>query len=142
MTAPRPSRRRSWYGAKARRRARRSSRRKGWRRSSRFAAHPRESGGPARSKNWIPAFAGMSGGILSPHRAHARRHIDLRARLLRRCARLGTRPDALLEKPRDRRRNEARAQRVHISVAATGLIVGVEALRHDDIELILRARHR
>src|SRR3954468_7609116 len=142
MTAPRPNRRRSWYGAKALRRARRSSRRRVWRRSSRFAAHPRESGGPARTKNWIPAFAGMSGGILSPHRAHACRHIDLRARLLRRCARLRARPDALLEKPRGRRRNKSRAQRVQIAVAAVGLIVGVEALRHDDVELILGARHR
>src|SRR3954463_4590949 len=136
MTAPRPNRRRSWYGAKARRRARRSSRRKVWRRSSRFAAHPPESGGPARSKNWIPAFAGMSGGILPPHRAHARRHIDLRARLRGLRARLRARPNALLEMPRHRRGNEPRAQRMHIAVAAVGLIVRIEALRHDDVELI------
>ena len=137
--------------------ARRSSPRRGWRRSSGRAATlrcdpPCEGSVDGRRRcvgvlrpSFDPASPGREdGGVaLPPHRAHPRRHVDLRSAASRspRLA-LRARPHALLEQPRDRRRDEARAQRVHVAVAAVRLIVRVEALRHDDVELVLRARHR
>ncbi len=47
------------------------------------SAHPRESGSPGRSKNWIPAFAGMSGrsGYAYPHMDPVPRGAHARAQL-------------------------------------------------------------
>src|ERR1700692_4248133 len=39
-------------------------------------------------------------------------------------------------------RNEARARSVDVAIAVAPLLMGEEALRHDQMELVLGARHR
>ena len=78
----------------------------------------------------------MSGGeVLPPHRAHARRDVDRRARLCGRGCAACDRPGA---------RSKCRAtgvgmkrvrERVDVPVAARGLLCDVEALRHDQVQL-------
>jgi len=40
------------------------------------------------------------------------------------------------------RGDEARARRPHVTVAQMRLVVHVKALRHDDVQVFLRTRHR
>src|ERR1700724_761144 len=68
-------------------------------------------------------------------------------RLAKRCglaarAGAGARPRAPSEMPQDRRRNEARARGIDVAVAVGSLLMGEEALRHDQAPLVLGARHR
>src|SRR6185369_4964490 len=89
---------------------------------------------PAGSARWL---------ALPPHPPQPRPDID---RLPRhrgpgiRAA--GERPGATLEVLPDRGRDEPRAGRIHVTVAAAALLVSKEALRHDKMEVILGAGHR
>ena len=79
---------------------------------------------------------------LPPAAAHARADIDRRPR--RFGCRLrggGARPRATLELVEQRFRNEARARGIEVAVAIASLPVNEEALRHDQVQMILGARH-
>ena len=52
------------------------------------------------------------------------------------------RPGALLEVLGDRLGNESGPDGIHVPVAIAALLMGIEALRHDHVQVILRARHR
>jgi hypothetical protein len=43
---------------------------------------------------------------------------------------------------RDRVRNESGPDRIHVPVAIAPLLMRIEALRHDQVQVILGARHR
>ena len=79
----------------------------------------------------------------SPALAHPLADIDRRARRFRRgpCRR-GGRPGARLEMAEETRRNEARPRRIDVAVAIVALIVHEKPLRHDEMEMIARPRHR
>jgi hypothetical protein len=66
--------------------------------------------------------------------------VDWRARSRTVFAR--SRPGALLEMLGDRVGNESGPDRLHVPVATAALLMSIEALRHDQVQVILSARHR
>ena len=42
----------------------------------------------------------------------------------------------------DRVGNESSPYGIHVPVAVVALLMGIEALRHDQVQMVLRARHR
>jgi hypothetical protein len=52
------------------------------------------------------------------------------------------RPNALFKVPGDHLGHESGPNGIHVPVTIAALLMGIKALRHDDVEMILRARHR
>src|SRR5450631_2988193 len=92
----------------------------------------------------VMRFSPGNGTNSAPHATQLGPNID---RLAKGCslparAWAGGGPGGAREVPQARRRNEARARGVDVAVAVVPLLMGEEALRHYQMQLILGARHR
>src|SRR5215216_977630 len=92
----------------------------------------------------IPAFAIEDRGRLTPHAAHAGAYVHLWSLAWRACRGTGRHngPGRSLEQIEKLFWNEARPGGIEVAVALRVLAVDEEALRHDQMEAVLCARHR
>src|SRR5690606_32291484 len=91
-----------------------------------------------------PALRACPWPSLRPEAAHLRRNVDA-GRLggwLWRRHRRQRRPEDVVEMLQHRLGDEAGALRIDVTIAARVLAVRIETLRHDEVELVPRARHR
>jgi hypothetical protein len=81
--------------------------------------------------------------LLTPHALETRADVDGRCSLLHGRGRVAGRgrPCALFEMFGNRLGNKPRADGVHVPVAVTPLLMDEKPVRHDQVQMVLRARH-
>src|SRR5260221_2203067 len=79
----------------------------------------------------------------SPHSAHSRTDIDAHALARRACrrSRHHLRPCCLLEEVEQSLRDEARPRGIDVAITVRALAMGEEALRDDEVKVVLGARY-